>query len=179
MNAPEPILGSAGRFSSSDVAEILRDHGWLLGEPSPEQAAWCGRAAALLGTHAADRTALEKLLALVFRYDATEILASTDAHVVMSRYAARAAVRRLALLLLDPVPLSTEQFRKIVDEVKANLDIRGRELFHPLRLALAGRSGEGELDRVALLLDEAAAARFAVGVKTARERIIEFCSALD
>jgi nondiscriminating glutamyl-tRNA synthetase len=177
MNVPDS--GSASIFSSSDVEEILRNRGWLLSELSTEQAAWCARAAALLGGHAADRAALEELLALVFHYDAREIVANIDTHVVMSRYAAREAVRQLALLLLEPVPLSTEQFRNIVDQVKANMDIRGRELFHPLRLAIAGRSGEGELDRVALLLDEAAAARFPVGVKTARERIIEFCSALD
>ena len=177
MDSAEPLPGKG--FSPSDVEGILRARGWLAGEASPEQAAWCGRAAALLGPQAADQSALEELLGLVFRYDARQILATTDAHVVLSRYAAREAVRQLGLLLLEPVPLSTEQFRHIVDQVKASLDIRGRELFHPLRLALAGRSGEGELDRVALLLDEAAAARFPAAVKTARERSLEFCSALD
>src|SRR5262245_7467493 len=177
MNAADPL--PANGFAPADVEEILRQHGWLAGEASPEQAAWCARAAALLGSHAANRGALEELLELVFRYDARQILATTEAHVVMSRYAARDAVRQRGLLLLAPVPLGTEQFRLIVDQVKGILDIRGRELFHPLRLALAGRSGEGELDRVALLLDEAAGARFAAAVKTARERIIEFCSALD
>jgi hypothetical protein len=63
--------------------------------------------------------------------------------------------------------------------MKANLDIRGRELFQTVRLSLAGRAGEGELDRVILLLDEAAAANFVTPVKSARTRIIEFCSALD
>jgi hypothetical protein len=52
-------------------------------------------------------------------------------------------------------------------------------LFHPLRLALAGRVGEGGLDRVILLVDEAAVVGFAVKVKTVRERILEFCAALD
>ena len=56
---------------------------------------------------------------------------------------------------------------------------KGRELFHPVRLALTGRPGEGDLDRVVLLLDDAAAASFSIPVKTARTRIIEFCSALD
>jgi hypothetical protein len=46
-----------------------------------------------------------------------------------------------------------------------------------LRMALSGRSGQGELDRVVLLLDDGAAAGFSVPVKTARARIIEFCSA--
>jgi hypothetical protein len=97
----------------------------------------------------------------------------------MSRYAARDVIRKLANLLLNPVPLTTERFKEVVDALKSQLDIRGRELFHPLRLALAGRSGEGELDRVILLLDDGAGANFSVPVKSARTRIIEFCSALD
>jgi len=102
-----------------------------------------------------------------------------DAHVVLSRYAARDVIRKLANLLLDPAPLTTRRFDEIVEALKSGLDIRGRELFHPLRLALAGRAGEGELDRVVLLLEEAAAANFAAPVKNARARIIEFCTALD
>jgi hypothetical protein len=35
------------------------------------------------------------------------------------------------------------------------------------------------LDRVILLVDAAANAGFAANIKTVRERIIEFCSALD
>ena len=179
---PEPTFAPVlleNRFSTSDVVEILRDHRWLTGEPSPEQSAWCARAAALLGPHSPDRAALASLLSLVFCYDAQEILSTLDAQIVMSRYAARDVLRKLANLLLDLDLLTVEHFREIVEALKTQLHIRGRELFHPLRLALSGRSGEGELDRVVLLLDAAAAARFSVSVKTARARIIEFCSALD
>jgi len=63
--------------------------------------------------------------------------------------------------------------------LKDGMELRGRELFHPIRLALAGRAGEGELDRVILLLDEAAGLAFTVQVKSTRARIIEFCSGLD
>ncbi len=62
---------------------------------------------------------------------------------------------------------------------KRKLELRGRDLFYPLRLALAGRPGEGELDRVILLLDEAASLPFAIPVKSTRTRIVQFCSALD
>jgi len=48
-----------------------------------------------------------------------------------------------------------------------------------VRLALAGRAGEGELDRVILLLDGAARLEWAVRVKSCRERILEFCGAID
>ena len=85
----------------------------------------------------------------------------------------------MGLLLLDGVPLTTERFKEIVTALKDGMELRGRELFHPIRLALAGRAGEGELDRVILLLDEAAALSFAAPVKSARARILEFCSVLD
>jgi hypothetical protein len=175
----QPTNSLDNKFSSSDVAQILREHSWHSGELSREQSAWCEHAAALLGPQSADRSQLENLLTLIFHYDAHEILAQVDSHVVLARYAAREALRQLASLLLDPVQLTSDRFREVVDAMKSNLDIRGRELFLTIRLSLAGRSGDGELDRVILLLDEASAANFTAPVKTARQRVIEFCSAID
>ena len=166
-------------FTAADVAGILRERGWAAAELAAEQVAWCEHAAAILGTQAADREALAQLLGLVFHYDSLDILTRVESHVVLSRYAARDVLRQLALLLLEGAALDTERFKEIITALKEGLDIRGRELFHPIRLALAGRAGEGELDRVILLLDEAAHASFAVPVKSARERILEFCAALD
>jgi len=145
----------------------------------PEQHAWCERAGSMLGGHAADRAALADLLGLVFQYDAREIISRVESHVVLSRYAARDVLRQVALLLLDEAPLTSERFKEIVTALKDGMELRGRELFHPIRLALSGRAGEGELDRVILLLDEAAWLPFTVHVKSTRARIIEFCSELD
>jgi len=172
-------LAAAVFVTGANVVTILRERGWLAGEPSAAQSAWCERAASLLGPHAADRVALSDLLHLVFHYDAHEILAAVESHSALSRYAARDVLRHLALLLLDGAPLTREHFKEVVEKLKEDLGIRSRDLFHPIRLALTGRVGEGELDRVILLLDEAAALNLAVPVKSARERILEFCSALD
>jgi nondiscriminating glutamyl-tRNA synthetase len=176
---PETPVAAANPFTREDVTALLLERGWLAGEPTVEQLAWCEHAAAILGPQAADRAALADLLSLVFHYDARELLAKVESHVVLSRYAARDVLRQLALLLLDGAPVTTDRFKDIITALKDSLDLRGRELFHPLRLALAGRAGEGELDRVILLLDEAATLPFAHPVKSARERILEFCSALD
>jgi len=180
---PEKIENSpavaVNRFAAADVAGILRERGWAVGELPAEQAAWCEHAAAILGTQAADRDDLAELLGLVFHFDSRTILARVESHAVLSRYAARDVLRQLALLLLEGAALDSERFKEIITALKERLEIRGRELFHPIRLALAGRAGEGELDRVILLLDEGASASFAVRVKSARERILEFCAALD
>jgi nondiscriminating glutamyl-tRNA synthetase len=172
-------VAAANPFTAGDVVTILRERGWLVAEPSAEQNAWCERAALMLGGHVADRAALTELLGLVFQYDAGEILSRVESHAVMSRYAARGVLRQVALLLLDGRALTSDRFKEIVTGLKEGMELRGRELFHPIRLALAGKAGEGELDRVILLLDEAASLSFAVPVKNARERILEFCSALD
>jgi len=182
MPPDDPIAehsAPANPYTAADVLSILRERLWLSADPTAEQLAWCERAATLLGHHANDLVGLASLLHQVFTYDAKQILRSPDSHAVLSRYAARDVIRQLALLLLDPKPFDSERFKEVVTHLKETLEIRGRDLFHPLRLALSGRAGEGELDRVILLLDDASALPFAVPVKSVRSRILEFCSALD
>jgi hypothetical protein len=177
---PKPDVAMMNPFSEADVAALLRERGWISSsEISAEQSSWCERAAFLLGPQAADRAALAELLRLVFEYDAARAMATTEAHAVMTRYGARDVIRLLARLLLDGGPCTPERFKEIVTTLKEKLDLRGREVLHPLRLALVGRAGEGYLDRVILLVDAAASAGFEANAKTVRERVIEFCSALD
>jgi hypothetical protein len=178
-NHPQASVEATNPFTSADILMILRERGWLTGEATLEVEAWCGHAAAIVGGHVADRNALGELLGLVFHYDAREIIARVESHEVLARYAARDVVRQVALFLLEGGPLNSDRFKELVTKLKQEMELRGRELFHPIRLALAGRAGEGELDRVILLLDEAAMLPFAVPVKSARARILEFCSALD
>ena len=166
-------------YSATDVTALLRENNWLTTDPTPEQTAWAERAAQLLGHYAQDRGALADLLRPVFHYDAARILQSPDAQAAISRFAARDVIRHLALLLLEPAPFTSERFKEVATYLKETCGVRSRDLFNPIRLALAGRVGEGELDRVILLLDEAAVLPFAVGVKSVRARILEFCSALD
>src|SRR5215475_7671017 len=98
---------AANPFTAVDVLAILRERAWLAPASTPEMDAWCVRTASLLGTHATDREAVTELLALVFHYDAQQILARVETHEVLARYAARDVLRHLALLLLDGAPLDS------------------------------------------------------------------------
>jgi hypothetical protein len=165
-------------FIAADVISNLQENHWLIGDPTTEQTVWATRAASLLGVFAENPGQLGDLLRLVFHYNAAEILELPDSHAVLARHDAREVIRQLATLLLDPVPLTSERFKEIIGKLRDTSGIRSRDLFHPVRLALAGRAGEGHLDRVLLLLDEAATLNFAVPVKSARTRILEFCASL-
>ncbi|MGC2720656.1 MAG: hypothetical protein WA209_13805, partial [Candidatus Acidiferrales bacterium] len=123
---------------------------------------------------------LESLLELVFHYDAAANLALPENRSVLVRTGAREVIRELANRILDGGGISdSNRFKEIVDGIKAAVPFRSRVIFHPLRLALAGRTGDGDLDRVILVLDPAAKLPFAVKVKDTRERMLEFCAALD
>ena len=169
--------------TGADVAAILRDHRLLdLSRDIDAGVAfgqWCARAAELLAPHAADRKTLADLLMLIFAYDAQSLVCEPANQAVLAREGARDVIREVANRLLEGGDLDSDRFKGIVDGVKAALPYRGRELFYPIRLALAGRAGDGELDRVILLLDAAARLDFSVPVKGARQRMLEFCAAFD
>jgi hypothetical protein len=168
----------ARAITAEDVAAILRRSGWL-DALSPGREAWLADAAALLGPHAPDHAALGDLLSLIFHYDARALLALPESEDILTRVGARAVIRELANRVLGGPEVDSDRFKQIVNEMKAALRFRGRELFQPIRLALAGRSGEGQLDRVILLLDPAAKLGLPAGVKGAKQRMLEFCAAMD
>lgn len=179
-SSTERALDAVSPFTAADVEAILRERGWL-GDAlaSPELETWLSEAAALLGPHASDHSALAELLALVFHCDPRSILRLPESHVVLAREGAREVIRELAHQVLEGPELDSDRFKEIVNALKERLRFRGRQLFHPIRLALAGRDGEAELDRVILLLDRAAPLPFRVRVKGTRQRMLEFCAALE
>jgi hypothetical protein len=184
MNARSPTSSTEPRenlFSASDIEEILRERGWLKSGAEPTEALteWIARAASLLGPQAADRASLAELLGLIFNYYAPTILQTPASHAILIREGARDVIRELALAVLEGPAVDSERFKVIITGIKSRVPYSGRELFYPLRLALAGRVGGGELDHLILLLHDAAATPGLAPVKNVRQRMLEFCAALE
>jgi|SRR5579863_10284644 len=186
--APTPATATdaaANSFTGVDIEEIAREKGWLAASESADQdshallQAWFARAAELLGPQASDREMLASLLGLVFRFDAAAALRERENQAVLVREGAREVIREMANRVLEGGEIDSDRFKEIVESMKQAIPYRSRAMFRPIRLALVGRAGEGELDRVILLLDAAARLPFATPVKGTRQRILEFCAALD
>jgi hypothetical protein len=185
----------AGGWAAPDVETILRERGWLKAKCDAAIDAWLTDAAALLGPctaataverdsialdeRTASRDALIDLLGLIFQYDAGAILATNRSHVVLTRAGARTVIRELANRVLEGTEIDSERYKILVEGLQEKMGFSGRGLFQPIRLALAGRAGEAELDGVILLIDRAARLPFAAPVKGTRQRMLEFCAAMD
>jgi len=182
MAKSEMPASQSALFETKKIEGILRERGWLEGEITPEMEEWMRDAADWLGqqTHQErEKTPedLENLLNLIFSYDAAKLLQAPENQAILTREGAREVIRELANLVLTNHQTDPQEFREIVNTLKKRLGSHGRTLFYTLRLALAGKAGEGELDRVILLLDRAAELPFRASVKSTRQRMIEFCAA--
>ena len=179
MSSDAPIDTTAERAhscTSAEIEDILRERGWLSPQdgrqPTLDVQEWLSRAAKLLGPHAATPGDLGGLLELLFEYDAAELLRRRESQEVLARTGAREVLRELANRVLEGADIDSDRFRQIVEDLKLAVPYRSRAMFHPIRLALAGRAGEGELDRVILLIDSASKLDFAVHVKSTRQRML-------
>ena len=186
---------SAGECTAQSIESILRERGWLKAEFNAGISTWFADASALLGPalanaseardsivpsgHAAGRDALADLLSLIFEYDAATILAASRSHMVLTRAGAHTVIRELANRILQGMEIDSEGYKILVESLRKKMGFSGRGLFHPIRLALAGRAGEEHIDSVIPLIDRAARLPFAVPVKSTRQRMLEFCAAMD
>jgi nondiscriminating glutamyl-tRNA synthetase len=121
---------------------------------------------------------------LAFLFDFSADAALTDPHVrdEMTGDGARAVVRALAQALADAPRLDKESFRAIANQVKANTGQKAKGLFHPIRIALTGRSDGPELDLAVPAIDRGAALPESAGIPKVvgnRERAAAFARALE
>jgi nondiscriminating glutamyl-tRNA synthetase len=92
-------------------------------------------------------------MALLFDYDAAATLADEPLLGEMRGEGARAVVGALAEELAAAPRLDREKFREIANRVKARTSLKGKALFHPIRVVLTGRAEGPELDLAVPAID--------------------------
>jgi glutamyl-tRNA synthetase/nondiscriminating glutamyl-tRNA synthetase len=120
-------------------------------------------------------------LSFLFDYDAAATLSVPAVLAEMREAGAQAVVAALAEELAAAPRLDRERFRAVANQVKARTGLKGRALFHPMRIALTGRAEGPELDLAVPAIDRGA--ELPVGTTTPgivgnRERAKAFADAL-
>jgi glutamyl-tRNA synthetase/nondiscriminating glutamyl-tRNA synthetase len=121
-------------------------------------------------------------LAPLFEYDAARALANPAVRQEMSAEASQRVVRALAEELARAPRLDRDRFRQVAGEVKSRTGQKGRQLFHPIRVALTGLLEGAELDLIIPAIDRGAELSPDAGVAAivgCRERAAAFVQALE
>jgi nondiscriminating glutamyl-tRNA synthetase len=121
-------------------------------------------------------------LAFLFDYDATRTLADAQVRAEMRADGARAVAAALAEELAAAPRLDRERFRGVASQVKARTGQKAKALFHPMRVALTGRTEGPELDLALPAIDSGADLPREAGIPPIignRERARQFVDALD
>ncbi|HEV2172407.1 MAG TPA: glutamate--tRNA ligase family protein, partial [Nitrospira sp.] len=149
---------------------------------SPDVLKWFGSITRML-TPSVDRLdQFPEKATLIFNYDSKTALASPDNAEVLSGHNADAVLARFVFKILEDEcaregRLTPEQFKKIVNEVKAETGAKGKELFHPIRIAITGSHSGPEFDKLIPILEEGSHLQLPKHVLSVRERVEEFAKA--
>jgi glutamyl-tRNA synthetase/nondiscriminating glutamyl-tRNA synthetase len=114
----------------------------------------------------------------ILGYDAKAALASPDNAEVLGWPQTDAVLARFMVKILEDesareARLTPEQFKKIVNEVKAETGAKGKELFHPIRIAITGSHSGPEFDKLIPILEEGSHLQLPKHVLSVRERAEE------
>jgi len=111
--------------------------------------------------------------AFIFGFDADAARLAEENSAVLSADSARTVLAEFAdRVRADAGPVRPEAFNLWINEVKAATGVKGKELFHPIRIALTGAHSGREFDKLLPLIEDGSA--LGLGVPSVRERIERF-----
>jgi glutamyl-tRNA synthetase/nondiscriminating glutamyl-tRNA synthetase len=76
-----------------------------------------------------------------------------------------------AKIMAEAGPLTPQRFKEVMNEVKAETGVKGKDLFHPVRTLLTGSPSGPEFDKLIPLLEEGSLLDLPTHVLSVRERV--------
>ena len=186
-SSPETVAALARPYYESAVTETRGD-----GPPRPSGRAqldvsaavtsWLDQITRMLIPSVDRLDQLPERSSLVFKYDAAAALASPDNAEVVALPNTNAVLTRFTSKILEDESarenrLTPEQFKRIVNEVKAESGAKGKDLFHPIRIVITGSHSGPEFDKLIPILEEGSRLALPKHVLSVRERVEQFAKA--
>lgn len=139
---------------------------------------WLSKITALLVPSVNKLDELPERAKVFFDYDARSAIANPDNAEVMQATKTDDVLAAFTWRIAnEPGPVSAERFKAIVNEVKTESGVKGKELFHPIRIAVTGTHSGPEFDKLVPLIEEGAALKMPIEVKSVKARVAEFAAA--
>lgn len=114
---------------------------------------------------------------LIFEYDAQSVLRGEETRHVAEDADSRAVLEAFIPKVLAAGELDYPRFREIAKSVQKETGKKGKDLFHPIRVALTGAVSGPELEKLIPIFEEGAKLNLACPVKSVAQRLREFAAA--
>ena len=137
---------------------------WLPAEPTPEVASWFDRMLELFLPAVDQLQQLPEKAAALWQLPA---VSEEDAGLLNSKVVPSFTAKILA----EPGALTAPRFKEVMNEVKTETGVKGKELFHPVRILLTGSHSGPEFDKLIPLLEEGSRLDLPNRVLSVRERV--------
>jgi nondiscriminating glutamyl-tRNA synthetase len=99
-----------------------------------------------------------------------------DAALLTSEAGERVVRAFTAKIMAEADPLTPQHFKQLMNEVKAETGVKGKDLFHPVRIILTGAHSGPEFDKLIPLLEEGSRLDLPTHVLSVRERVEAFAA---
>jgi nondiscriminating glutamyl-tRNA synthetase len=166
----------------SRLAELAWPHfekaGFLPGQDgAPEKvSAWLEALIAVFLPSLDQLDQLPEKAAFVFRFDVEAARANVENAAVLETEIARKVLAAFAARVsaVDAGGVTAELFKAWMNEIKAETGAKGKELFHPVRIALTGAHSGPEFDKLIPVIEAGSGLELPVHVASVRERVERF-----
>jgi glutamyl-tRNA synthetase/nondiscriminating glutamyl-tRNA synthetase len=153
---------------------FLEKAGCLDAHPSPDVLAWLERVLDAVLKNISTLQQLPGAVQIVFEYDAGKASQELELSAMAS---ARAVLNAFIPKVLAQSELTYERFRAVTKEVQNETGKKGKDLFHPIRVAITGAVSGPELEKLIPIFETGSKLPLPRHVKSVAERLREFAEA--
>ncbi len=165
------------------VAALARPYflarNWLPAPGDTQVEAWFDQLLSLFLPAVDQLDQLPEKAHFLFVFDPAAAMANEENAAVLAIPSARKVLEEFtARIAASPAPVTAETFKAVMNEVKAASGVKGKELFHPVRIALTGAHSGPEFDKVVPLMESGSRLPLPTPVLNVGQRAKLFLSAL-
>jgi nondiscriminating glutamyl-tRNA synthetase len=110
----------------------------------------------------------------VFRHDPAAAKADPENAELLATESSQKVLAALANRVAAIESVTPEQFKAWMNEIKTETAVKGKELFHPVRIALTGSHSGPEFDKLIPLIEEGSTLTLPEHLPSVRERVVNF-----
>ena len=144
---------------------------WLPVQPAAAVESWFDRVLELYLPAVDQLRQLPERAAVLWKMPAIN---EEDAALMNADAAHRVLQAFTAKVMAEPGLITAQRFKELINEVKAETGVKGKDLFHPVRILLTGAHSGPEFDKLIPLLEEGSQLNLPVPVMSVRERVEAF-----